>query len=59
MGDAVCWMDRVCPECSAMLEHLELHGVVTCWRCSARIRLADEGPVVVPESDELQEFPEV
>jgi len=29
-GDAVCWLDRVCPECGALNEGSPLDP---CWRC--------------------------
>lgn len=51
MGDAACWLDRLCPECSAMLEDLEVLGAVTCWRCGVRVRLGDEGLVMVSDDD--------
>ncbi|MET4781291.1 hypothetical protein [Glaciihabitans sp. UYNi722] len=32
VGDPVCWLDRVCTECGALIEG-PLPG--TCWRCGA------------------------
>ncbi|WP_200804043.1 hypothetical protein [Pseudonocardia thermophila] len=32
-GDAVCWLNRLCPECGAMPNR----GEETCWRCGAPV----------------------
>lgn len=34
VGDAVCWLERVCEECGALIE-AELPAV--CWRCGATV----------------------
>lgn len=47
MGDPACWLDRLCPECSAMLEALCPEKVVVCWRCGARVCMGDDGPEVL------------
>jgi predicted amidophosphoribosyltransferase len=31
MGDPVCWLNKVCPECGAFNEHPDQR----CWRCGA------------------------
>lgn len=51
MGDPACWLDQLCPECSAMLEQPP-QGVdtVRCWRCEAAVRFDPGGPVVVADS---------
>ncbi len=33
-GDPVCWLERVCPDCGALVE-AELP--VACWRCGAEV----------------------
>jgi hypothetical protein len=33
-GDAVCWLERVCQDCGALIEE-ELPA--TCWRCGNRV----------------------
>lgn len=48
MGDPACWLDRLCPDCSAMLESSETTiEPVECWRCGAQVRFGDDGPTVV------------
>jgi len=48
MGDPACWLDQLCPDCSAMLEQpLEGATTVQCWRCGATVRFGDNGPEVV------------
>jgi hypothetical protein len=37
-GDPVCWLDRVCRECGAMLDEPLAH---TCWRCGAEVQRDD------------------
>lgn len=34
VGDAVCWLEKVCDECGALVE-AELPS--ECWRCGARV----------------------
>jgi DNA-directed RNA polymerase subunit M/transcription elongation factor TFIIS len=48
MGDPACWLNQLCPECSAMLEP-PTHDVDTiqCWRCDATLRFGEHGPEVV------------
>ncbi|MFC5929252.1 hypothetical protein [Cryobacterium melibiosiphilum] len=33
-GDPVCWLERVCPDCGALVE-AELPA--ECWRCGATV----------------------
>ena len=40
-GDPVCWLERLCPECSA----LPSEESTTCWRCGAPL------PPRPPEDD--------
>jgi len=48
MGDPACWLDQLCPDCSAMLDQPDVGDMtVQCWRCGATIRFADEGPEVL------------
>lgn len=47
MGDPACWLDQLCPNCSAMLDDLTAEAAVTCWRCGARVRLGDDGPEII------------
>lgn len=47
MGDPVCWLDQLCPDCAAMLDAPDAGALtVTCWRCGAQIRFGDDGPEV-------------
>lgn len=32
VGDAVCWLERVCDDCGALVEEAP---PVSCWRCGA------------------------
>lgn len=51
MGDPACWLDQLCPECSAMLEPpAEGATTVQCWRCKSTVRFGDEGPEVLADS---------
>lgn len=34
VGDSVCWLSRVCPDCGALVEE---PLPATCWRCGARV----------------------
>jgi hypothetical protein len=34
VGDRVCWLESVCPECGALVE-AELPA--DCWRCGTRV----------------------
>ena len=47
MGDPACWLNQLCPDCSAMLENLSSETSVTCWRCGATVQLGEDGPEVV------------
>ncbi|TQL73597.1 hypothetical protein FB556_0037 [Enteractinococcus coprophilus] len=47
MGDPACWLDRLCPDCSAMLDDVTSQSTVICWRCGAQIRFDDDGPTSV------------
>ncbi len=38
-GEAVCWLDRVCPDCGALAEH----ATATCWRCGRRLGDRERG----------------
>lgn len=38
IGDPVCWLDRLCPDCGAMPSPEEDGGPPrTCWRCGAAV----------------------
>ena len=51
MGDPACWLDQLCPDCSAMLEQPGAAPFeVECWRCGARVRFGDDGPIVIEHS---------
>jgi predicted amidophosphoribosyltransferase len=39
-GEAVCWLNRVCPACGALNERPE----DLCWRCGEPIVDRDESP---------------
>ena len=48
VGEAVCWLDRLCPECGAMPEGEGAEDPrVPCWRCGA---VRDQVPPSAPES---------
>lgn len=49
MGDPACWLDQLCPDCSAVLEASSgtVTEVVECWRCGAQVRFGDDGPTIV------------
>lgn len=50
MGDPACWLNQLCPDCSAMLDQSDVDAVtVQCWRCGASVRFGDEGPEVLVE----------
>ncbi|ATG50666.1 hypothetical protein CFK38_03370 [Brachybacterium vulturis] len=46
-GEAVCWIDQLCPECGAMPEGAGAQDPsVPCWRCgTVRAQAAGDGPV--------------
>ncbi|BBF99416.1 MULTISPECIES: hypothetical protein [Pseudonocardia] len=35
IGDPVCWLDRLCPECGAMPSEDDRFGPRRCWRCGS------------------------
>ncbi|GAA1866342.1 hypothetical protein GCM10009772_47210 [Pseudonocardia alni subsp. carboxydivorans] len=38
VGDPVCWLDRLCPDCGAMPSPTDDGGPPqTCWRCGAAV----------------------
>lgn len=37
-GEAVCWLDRVCPDCGALTDS----GAAACWRCGTAIEEEDD-----------------
>lgn len=37
-GDAVCWLDRVCPDCGALADST----AATCWRCGKPVGNREE-----------------
>ncbi|WP_022901614.1 hypothetical protein [Humibacter albus] len=34
VGDSVCWLERVCPDCGALIEE---RLPASCWRCGATV----------------------
>lgn len=53
MGDPVCWLSRVCPECGAMLDDDAVHNRSdrTCWRCGHDLD-SPEGPEIGSDADQ-------
>lgn len=48
MGDPACWLNQLCPGCSAMLEQpIDGAETVKCWRCGAVVRLGDQDPEIL------------